>query len=119
MTVTVTGTVTDVSGRPDRNLWSFASVIREGSSGAIVSTTPRMIAPDEDGHLAIDLEPGYCAVTYQKQSWIVTVPNQAIDLWDLIEAAVTVPPGTSQDALIAAIATYFEQHPIAITGGTP
>lgn len=113
MTVTVTGTVRDVAGKPDRSKWVFTSVLRQsGDSGGSVVSTSRVIAtPNVAGLLTVELDPGPVVVTYGNTTVAVTVPEDDADLWDLIGAAVNAPPPTSEQKLAAAIAAYLEAHP--------
>lgn len=100
MIVTVTGTVVDATGRPDNSPWTFNSlVLREGTFGEVITTKKRMVAPSASA-LTVKLDSGPCVIEYAGHSYYVTVPEQsAVDLWDLIEVAVSLPPDSSQQML--------------------
>lgn len=113
MTVTVTGTVNNVAGEPDRSKWVFRSVLRESSvDGEIVSTGRQVVTPNTEGLLTVELDPGTAIVQYGNTTVIVTVPETDIGLWDLIEAGIAAPPNTGAATLAAAVAAYVDAHPI-------
>lgn len=80
----ITAHVEDITGEPDNGVWTFTTTLREGSEpGTIVGPricTTRPVA----GDLSVDLVPGEVIVTYGTESWTITVPDAAADLWDLI-----------------------------------
>ena len=115
MTVTITGSVKDVTGVADNETpWLFASVIRFADDGAVITDKIRE-ARAVGGVLKVELEPGYAIVTYGKKIWEVTVPETPTTLKALIEAAVVIPPGTNADMLTAMFDSYLADNPIADT----
>jgi hypothetical protein len=102
VTVTITGNITDVTGRQDNAAWCFSSVLR-GTDGHIITTRPQKVLP-VSGEISVDLEPGPAIITYGDHRWDVTIPDTSTDLWDVIEAAVAFPPDTAHDRLQAAVA---------------
>jgi hypothetical protein len=111
---TITGTVTDVTKRPDKTVWEFSSVLRESHDGeTVITTKTRSVCPDSTGLLTVELDPGYAVVTYDRKKYQVTVPETGpVDIWDLLAAAVAIPPGTSEDMIAAAVDAYFVANPL-------
>lgn len=111
-TVTVSGVVKDETGRKDSRDWkAFSPVYREGSDGEVL-TMKRQPVRVVAGIFTAKLQPGICVLENPDgQRYTVTVPNADADLWDLIEAAVALPPDTAQEALAAAVASYLTEHP--------
>lgn len=116
MTTTVTGTIKDVTGQPDNSAWVFYSVLREGDASDVV-TSKWVRAVPVAGALSVDLESGFCIVNAPNgQVYNITVPDSGTpDIWDLLAAAVAFPPGTSADAVAAAITAYLTAHPPAVS----
>lgn len=108
MTVTITGNITDVTGRQDNAAWCFSSVLR-GTDGHIITTRPQKVLP-VSGEISVDLEPGPAIITYGDHRWDVTIPDTSTDLWDVIEAGVAFPPDTAQALLDAAVGQYVEAN---------
>ncbi|QRZ05879.1 hypothetical protein [Mycolicibacterium austroafricanum] len=110
MTVTITGSVKDVTGVADNEApWMFASVIRFADDGSVITETPREVRPVA-GNIKVELEPGYAIVTYGKHVWPVDVPTTPTTLKALIEAGVAFPPDTAQTLLDAAVGAYVEAN---------
>lgn len=104
MTVTITGSVKDVTGVADNETpWRFASVIRFADDGSVITDKPRDVRA-VGGRLKVELEPGFTVVTYGQRVWQVTVPETPTTLKALIEAAVAFPPDTAQTQLNEAVA---------------
>lgn len=108
--VPVTGEVRTATGRKDSRDWAaFSPVYREGANGEVITTRGeefpvRVVA----GQFTAMLEPGVVVIVNPDgKQYTVTVPNEAADLWDLIEAAAAYPPDTPQEALNAAVDTYL------------
>lgn len=117
MKVTVTGDmINDVTGRPDNTQWAFSSVLREGSDGSIITTRTKIVTPIA-GKLTVELDPGPVIIRYGDDIWPVVIPENDVDLWDVIQISVGAPPDTGADALAAAVVAYFSAHPI--DGGAP
>lgn len=112
MSTLVTGNVHDITGRPDNSPWVFWSlVLRDSPTGSVVTTKRRAVSPAA-GALVVELEPGFCTVEYNGNTYYVTVPDVAeYDLWDLIQAAVAVPPGTTTEMLAAVVEEYLAANP--------
>ena len=99
---TYTAEVRDVDGREDDTPWRFispATVQAGGSSGSIITSSPKRTVYPADGSLTVDLEPGPAVVEFRGEAWRVTVLAGG-NLWDLIAAGT--PVGT-----------------VVIDGGTP
>lgn len=113
MTVTVSATVTDVTGLPDSRAWrAWSPVYREGSSGEVVNIRPQPVRV-VGGRFVGLFEPGVLVIENpEKERWTVTVPNEDADLWELIATAVAFPPDTSADALASAVTTFLEENPV-------
>ena len=113
MTVTITGTVVDVTGRKDSREWrAWSPVYRAGTDGAVVTYREQDVQVVA-GALTAKLEPGPCFIQNPDgQRWLVTVPDEDTELWPLIELAVALPPDTPADVLTAAVTAYFEAHPV-------
>lgn len=112
MTVTITGLVTDVTGRPDNTRWHFTTprAVRQSAAGGIITARPRIVQP-LDGEISVDLEPGQAVIEFGDETWTVTIPDTDADLWDVISAAVAFPPNTSQDLLASAVDSYLQENP--------
>lgn len=110
MTVAISGFVTDVTGRPDNSPWRFMSVLREGSDGSVITTRDQTVSP-VGGVLTVQLDPGFAYVEFGEFRWGVQVPDHPGQLWDLIEAAVALPPDTTAAQITAAVASYLAANP--------
>jgi hypothetical protein len=90
----VTGTIKDVAGVPDLSPWTFTSVMRASSATAGVTITSKsvQVKPASGGVLSVDIDPGFCVVSYKNVDYNVTVPVAAsVDIWTLIQAVTAVP----------------------------
>jgi len=115
-TVTITGaTVRDVTGTPDNRPWYLAAVTyQDGHDGGVITPKRSQALLPIAGMLSFDAEPG---ITVRVQNpdgdfWYVTIPEEDIDLWDLIAAAVAFPPGTSAQAVGTAVDSYLDANPV-------
>lgn len=115
MTVSVTGTVVDVTGRKDSREWrAWSPVYREGNDGAVVTYRQQDVQVVA-GHLTAELEPGPCLIENPDgERWLVTVPDSDTGLWPLIVASVSIPPETPADVITAAVVAYFETNPVEV-----
>ena len=86
------------------------SVLREGSDGSVITTRDQTVSP-VGGVLAVQLDPGFAYVEFGEFRWGVQVPDHPGQLWDLIEAAVALPPDTSAAQIAAAVASYLAANP--------
>ncbi|MGU3650701.1 hypothetical protein [Mycolicibacterium sp. A43C] len=120
MTVTVSGpAIIDVTGRKDSREWrAWSPTYRKGAGNAVVTYREQEIGVVA-GVLTARLEPGPCVIQNPDgDRWLVTVPETDTLLWPLIQAAVQLPPETPDDVLAAAVAAYFDAHPIPEPGAT-
>lgn len=115
MTVVVTGTVVDVTGRKDSREWrAWSPVYRAGTGGAVVTYRERDVQV-VGGNLTAQLEPGPCFIENPDgQRWMVTVPDHDTELWPLIVASVEIPPDTPADVITAAVVAYFDANPVEV-----
>lgn len=115
MTVAVTGTVVDVTGRKDSREWrAWSPVYRAGADGTVITYREQDVQVVA-GHLSAELEPGPCFIENPDgQRWLVTVPNEDTELWPLISASVSIPPETPADVIIAAVTAFFEANPVEV-----
>lgn len=120
MTVVVTGTVVDVTGRKDSREWrAWSPVYRAGTGGAVVTYRERDVQV-VGGNLTAQLEPGPCFIENPDgQRWMVTVPDHDTELWPLIVASVEIPPDTPADVITAAVVAYFEANPVEVGPAGP
>lgn len=120
MTVLVTGTVVDVTGRKDSREWrAWSPVYREGTSGEVVTYREQDVQVVA-GNLTARLEPGPCFVQNPDgDRWLVTVPDHDTELWPLIAVAVSIPPETPADTLTAAVTAYFDANPVEVGPAGP
>lgn len=112
MTV-VTGVIVDAIGKKDSREWKvWSPVYAESATGDVVSTRVRTINVTA-GIFRAGIDPGVVVLENPDgMRWSVTVPETDIDLWDLIELSVGLPPDTPQDAIQAVVWEYLEGHPI-------
>lgn len=117
---TITATVDDVTGVSDNTPWVFASVLREGTDGAIITGKKVPVTP-VNGVVTVELDPGFAVVTFGGKSYTIVVPSTDADLWDLISVAVAMPPDVPAEelgaAVAAAVAAYINAHPGGGSGG--
>ena len=109
MTVTITGTINDVTARKDSRHWRvWSPVYRQGPGGEIVTVTPQPVKVVA-GVVTIKLEPGPAVIENPEgERYSVTIPNADANLWDVIAAAVAFPPDTAAEALASAVTSYLE-----------
>lgn len=112
MTV-VTGSVIDSTGKKDSREWAvWSPVYSESASGDVVSTRVRQINVTAGVFRAV-IDPGVVVLENPDGNrWTVTVPETDIDLWDLIELSVALPPDTPAGAIQDVVWEYLETHPI-------
>lgn len=120
MTVSVTGTVVDITGRKDSREWrAWSPVYRAGTGGAVVTYRERDVQV-VGGNLTAQLEPGPCFIENPDgQRWMVTVPDHDTELWPLIVASVEIPPDTPADVIAAAVVEYFDANPVEVGPAGP
>lgn len=114
-----TAEVCDVTGRPVNEAWRITTpgVVREGiAAGSIVTRRWRTIQP-LDGKISVDLEPGLAIIEFDETQWLVDIPNEDADLWEIIATAVAFPPDTNAQAVASAVTTFLEGNPV--TSVTP
>jgi hypothetical protein len=109
---TITQNITDIAGATDNTSWTFyTGQIRQYGS-AIISTKKVRKYPVA-GVLTVVLDPGPAAVIAPDgNTYPFTVPGADSDLWTLIAGAIGMPPGTTQQAIAAAVADYLNAHQI-------
>lgn len=112
MTV-VTGVVVDSTGKKDSREWAvWSPVYAESAGGDVVSTRVRQINVTAGVFRAV-IDPGVVVLENPDgDRWNVTVPETDIDLWDLIELSVALPPETPAGAIQDVVWEYLETHPI-------
>lgn len=112
MTV-VTGVVVDSTGKKDSREWAvWSPVYAESASGDVVSTRVRQINVTAGVFRAV-IDPGVVVLENPDgDRWTVMVPETDIDLWDLIELSVALPPETPAGAIQDVVWEYLETHPI-------
>ena len=87
----VTDEIEDVASIPDFTPWFFRSPFRESYDGeSIISGEGERVIPRDDNSravLGVDLDPGFCFVTYRGKSTLITVPDSSVDvpLYELLE----------------------------------
>lgn len=88
MTVTVSGTVTDATGRKDSRPWKvWSDSYRAGPDGGVITTRPQAVHLSE-GVFTAELEPG--AMVFEDpdgRRWDVIIPDDDADLWDVLGEA--------------------------------
>lgn len=108
-TVTVSGPpIVDQTGRKDSRDWKvFSPVYREGTSGEVVTMrqqTVRVVA----GLFSAKLEPGICVIENPDgRQYTVEVPETDAALWDLIGPVASLPPTTTEQLILDAVAAYL------------
>jgi len=109
VTVTITGSIADVTARKDSRPWRvWSPVYRQGPGAEIITITGQPVKV-VGGTVTIELEPGPAVIENPDgQRYSVTIPDDDADLWDVIAAAVAVPPDTAVDALRAAIVAALQ-----------
>lgn len=119
MTVVVTGTVVDVTGRKDSREWrAWSPVYRQGPGGEIVTVTPQPVKVVA-GVVTIKLEPGPAVIENPDgQRYTVTVPDEDANLWDLIQLAAALPPVTTEQQIQDAVAAYLGLSIVDNSDGT-
>ena len=110
-TVTITGSTTrDSTARQDNRPWYVEAVgYQDGGDGGVITPRKSRAFYPVAGVLTMELEAGIVAYVTNPDGdqYLVTVPDEDSALWDLIAADVLIPPGTSQEALDAALAAYL------------
>ena len=113
MTV-VTGVVVDSTGKKDSREWKVWSPVysQAEDTGNVVSTRIKQINVTA-GNFRAEINPGVVVLENPDgDRWTVTVPETDIDLWDLIELSVALPPETPAGAIQDVVWEYLETHPI-------
>lgn len=111
MTVTVSGTISDVTGRKDSREWRVWSPIYRAGTNNVVNMREQIVRV-AGGVFTAKLEPGVAVIeSPDGDAWTVTVPEVDADLWDLIEVAIGVPPTTGVDLLADAVEKYVQNNP--------
>lgn len=109
----VTAEVSDITGRPDNTRWEFLTPVRvrEGSvEGSIITNRTRLVQP-LDGSIRVELDPGPATIKYDGNEWEVTIPEEDSSLWDIISAAVAVPPDTALAMIGSAVSAWLQENP--------
>lgn len=110
-TVTISGEVRDSTERNDNRPWYVraASYQDGGDGGTVTPRKSRAIYPNA-GTLTFEVEADIALAIENPDGdvYLVTTPSTDDDLWSLIAASVLIPPGTTQEALEAAVGTYFD-----------
>lgn len=112
MTVTITGTINDVTARKDSRPWKvWSPVYRQGVNGEIITVTGQSVKV-VGGVVTIELEPGAAVIENPDgQRYTVTIPDEDADLWGVIATAVAFPPNTEAEALASAVNAYLDDNP--------
>lgn len=110
---TITQDINDLAGVDDNTSWTFyTEQIRLSSSGTAVVSTKKVRKYPVAGVLTVDLDPGPATVIAPDgKKYPFTVPVSASNLWTLIAGAIGMPPGTTQQAIAAAVTDYLNAHP--------
>ncbi|UCZ58635.1 hypothetical protein [Mycolicibacterium phocaicum] len=108
MTVTITGTINDVTARKDSRHWRvWSPVYRQGVNGEIITVTGQSVKV-VGGVVTIELEPGAAVIENPDgQRYAVTIPDSDADLWDVIAVAASLPPVTTEQQIQDAVAAYL------------
>jgi hypothetical protein len=109
----VTAEIADITGRPDNTRWEFLTPVRvrEGSvEGSIITDRVRLVQP-LDGSIRVELDPGPATIKYDGNVWEVTIPEEDSSLWDIISAAVAVPPDTALALIGSAVSSWLQENP--------
>jgi hypothetical protein len=109
---TITQNITDIAGANDNTSWTFyTEPIRQ--YGTAVITTKKVRKYPVAGVLTVVLDPGPAVVIAPDgKKYPFTVPSADSDLWTLIAGAIGMPPGTTQQAIAAAVADYLNAHQV-------
>jgi hypothetical protein len=112
---TITQNVTDIAGMDDDTSWTFyTQEIRESDDDSAIITPKRVRKYPVSGVLTVELDPGPAIVLAPDgKRYPFTVPASDSGLWPLIQAAVTIPPTTSHQDLLDAVAAW-----LAVNGST-
>lgn len=109
-TVTITGGTGDAGALGDNRPWKlWAALYQSDGDGGVITTRDdreaNLLRPVA-GVLTFEAEAGIAAYieTPDKRRYLVSIPEANASLWSVIEAAVAVPPETSQAQLTAAVA---------------
>lgn len=110
MTTITQSDIGDITGMDDNMGWTFfVKEIRESDSGTGIVTTKKDRKYPIAGVLTVTLDPGPAAVIAPDgKTYSFTVPDDDSDLWSLIQAAVTIPPGTRHQELLDAVDAWLE-----------
>ncbi|GAA1882131.1 hypothetical protein [Williamsia serinedens] len=102
--VTVTGNVTDITGKADPDQLSFSTpVIRQG----VLSTKIQRVNPNTTtGAFSVQLEAGPATVRVRGKSYDFTAA--AGDLWSMIQVGLAVPPDTAAQKLTDAVNAWAQ-----------
>jgi hypothetical protein len=105
---TITQNIANIAGADDNTPWVFYSKeIRESFAGGVVSTKQARKYP-VDGVLTVELDPGPAVViAVDGKHYPFIVPEEDTELWPLIQAAVAIPPTTTQEKLDAAVEKWL------------
>jgi hypothetical protein len=108
LTVTITGTINDVTARKDSRHWRvWSPVYRQGVNGEIITVTGQSVKV-VGGVVTIELEPGAAVIENPDgQRYAVTIPDSDADLWDVIAVAASLPPVTTEQQIQDAVAAYL------------
>jgi formaldehyde-activating enzyme involved in methanogenesis len=111
---TITQNVADIAGVDDNTSWTFYTPqIRQ--YGAAIVTPKKVRKYPVAGVLTVVLDPGPAVVVAPDGNrYPFTVPGADSDLWTLIAGAIGMPPGTTQQAIAAAVADYLNAHQIQL-----
>ncbi|GAA1892012.1 hypothetical protein [Williamsia serinedens] len=102
--VTVTGTVTDITGRgdPDQLVFSSPSIRQD-----VMSPRYQRVSPDATtGQFSVQLVAG--PATVRVGGKVYPFIAAAGDLWSMIQVGINIPPGTSAEKLQAAVAQWAQ-----------
>ena len=78
--------------------------------GSIITNRTRLVQP-LDGSIRVELDPGPATIKYDGNEWEVTIPEEDSSLWDIISAAVAVPPDTALAMIGSAVSAWLQENP--------
>lgn len=115
----VSGVIVDATGKKDSREWKvWSPVYAESATGDVVSTRVRTINVTA-GVFHASIDPGVVVLENPDgKRWTVTIPESPIDLWDLIELSVALPPDTPADVIADVVGQWLEDNPPATGGET-
>jgi hypothetical protein len=104
--------IATITGMDDETSWTFYTpAIRESGDGDGIITPKKDRKYPAAGVLTVELDPGPAVVIAPDgKHYPFTVPGADTTLWPLIQAAVTIPPGTTHQQLLDAVDAWLDTH---------